>query len=420
MPVAQKNTDHWIFFFLFPFIACITAIRRYKAPWARNILWAFIVFFGFTLGLAQELSTGEDTADITRYAGEMKVYNKMSLSFTDIVKLYENNDDFDVVRLTLAIVISRFTDSEQILYAAYGFIFGFFFSRNFWFVLDRIKTKLKSAGIILLCVFFLINPFWNINGFRFYTAVHIFIYGLLPFLFEGKKNKLWVCVASIFVHFSFILPLLILGVFIVLKNKTIIYFLFFISSIFVSGINVKTFNATVEENVSQSLADRTLTYRDEDRVEEYRSGTSETNQPASSWHARFYSQALHVSLMISIIFLFFKRSKIKLMDPRFISSLSFTLLFWGVANIMSSLPSGGRYLNVAYLSATPLLIFCLQKTNEGSSIDRLIKLLSPAFLFFSLVALRVGFYFISVNTIIGNPILIFFTDYNFSLNDLIK
>lgn len=420
MAVIQKNKDHWIFFFLFPFIAFITAIRRYRAPWARNVSWAFIVFFGFTLGLSKELSSGEETADITRYSSEMKVYNKMNLSFTDIVKLYEDNDDFDILRLTLAIVISRFTDSEQILFAVYGLIFGFFFSRNLWYLFDGIKNKLKSSTIILLSVFFLINPFWNINGFRFWTAVHIYVYGLLPFLMEGKKNKLWVSALSIFVHFSFMLPLGILGIYLILKNKTIIYFVFFIFSIFVSGINVKIFNEAVEENISENIAERTAAYRDEDNVEEFRLGTSETNKQPNSWHARFYTGALHYSLLICMVWLFFKRSILKKIDPGLLSTLSFSLLFWGVGNIMSSLPSGGRFLNIAYLSATSLVIFCLQKTERGSSIDKMARLLSPAFLFYAIVAFRVGLYFISVNTIIGNPILIFFTDYNFSLNDLIK
>ena len=421
MAVTYSNNNHWYLFLMSPFLTGILAIKNYKLPWAKNIMWAFFVFYGFTFGMSEETSTGKQAADITRYTSELKNLYKKNLSFSEVAKLYKNNEDIDILRLTLAIGISRITDSSQILTAIYGLIFGFFYSRNIWFVLDRIKGKIKPVALLLLIAYVLVDPIWNINGFRFHTAVQIFIYGLLPFLFEGKKKGIIVSSLSFLVHFSFLLPIGALIVYALLGNRTIIYFVFFIASIFTSAINITAVNDVIDENAPEALADRTATYRNEDRVENYREGTGFADISAGSWHFLYYLKALHWSLMAFLIFLFFKRKTIEQNnDNRLLNSLSFALLFWAVANIMNSLPSGSRFLAVAALSTLPMLILYIQNMPKEKYLSSKVALASPALLLFIIVSIRVGFYTLSVNTFLANPIIVLITDYNFALNDLIK
>src|SRR5699024_1226601 len=92
----------------------------------------------------------------------------------------------DILRTIIALAVSRFTASQSVLTLVYGIIFGFFFSRNMWFVLERFKGKIRLITILLFCCFFLVIPIWDINGFRFWTAAHIFVYGVLQFLFDEK------------------------------------------------------------------------------------------------------------------------------------------------------------------------------------------------------------------------------------------
>ena len=421
MAVTYSNNNHWYLFLLSPFITGILAIKNYRSPWAKNIIWAFVVFYGFTFGMSQESTLGNQSADITRYSRELKDFYKKDLSFSKIVKLYRNNDDIDILRLTLAIAISRVTDSQQVLTAIYGLIFGFFYSRNIWFVLDRIKGKIKPVALLLLVAYILVDPIWNINGFRFNTAVQIFIYGLLPFLFEGKKKGIIIGSLSFLVHFSFLLPIAALVLYSLLGNRTILYFIFFIASIFTSAINITVVNDVIDENAPEALADRTATYRNEDRVENFREGTGFADTSASSWHLLYYLKALHYSIMAFLIFLFYKRKIIEQNNSnRLLNSLSFALLFWGVANIMNSLPSGSRFFAVAALAALPMLILYIQNLPKEKYLSKKVIFASPALLLFIIVSIRIGFYSLSVNTFLANPIILFITDYNFALNDLIK
>jgi hypothetical protein len=417
-PTANRN--HWYLFLLFPFVSFIIALKNYRNAWSKNIFWAFIVFFGFTFGLAKETSTGEEVADVFRYADELKEFHAMDMTLDKIVELYSNNEDIDVVKLTISIVLSGFTDNLQVLLAVYGLIFGFFYSRNMWFVLERLNGKLRFLGFLLLASYLLVNPFWNINGFRFHTATHVFIYGLLPFLYEGRKSKLPFCFAATLVHFSFVLPVLILLTYLVLRNRTVVYFTMFLFSTAISEINITTLNAFIEQNVPAEFAKRTSDYRKEDRVEEYREGTKDGVAINISWHARYYLKALHWSLMAALIVLFLKRKKLAKVSTHFLSAYSFSLLFWSVANLMSSLPSGSRFLAIASLILLPLCILFVQNIPKDKILTPRLYWVTPLLILFVIVSIRVGFYSLSVNTILGNPLVALITNTNLALNDLIK
>jgi hypothetical protein len=411
--------SHWYLFLLSPFLTAILAVWSYKASWAKNIIWAFIVFFGFTFGTASESSTGSKTSDVFRYTNELAEMHKKNLTFPQIQKLYKNNDDIDILRLTLAIGVSRFTDSSKILLGIYGLIFGFFFSRNIWFVLERLEGVIKPLTILLLIVFFLINPIWNINGFRFYTATNVFIYGLLPYFFEKKKKGLFISLFSFLIHFSFIIPIGVLLLYLLAGNRPLIYFALFIASIVTSEIDIKSVNTWVDANAPKAMSERTSGYRSEDEVKRFRQGAQSKEQPVN-WYATFYFKALNWSVMAFLIYLFFKRKVLLQLNPRFLNMLSFSLLIWTLANIMSSLPSGIRFSTVAALTTFPLIVFYVHYNYREKNLKQIARYLVPLLLLFVIVSIRNGFYFLSINTFLGNPVIALFADYIFPLNDLIK
>lgn len=418
----QASDSHWFLFLILPLFAGFTAIRNYKAPWAKNVIWAFIVFYGFTFAVAKEAYD----ADITRYIGDLKELYGKSLSISDMVEVFKDSGEADVLRISLAILISRFTDSAQVLTAVYGFIFGFFFSRNIWYIIEHMKGKLKWISILLIVTFFLTNPFWNINGFRFNTAVLMFIYGIFPYLYEGKKSRLFVSYLALLVHFSFLFPIMILTGYLALGNRKNFFFGFFIVSIFISNINVTEFNTLVEANVPEIFLERSKHYRDEDRVESFRQNddsvieSQQGVEVAVNWYALYYLRALHFSLMAILIALYFFGKKV-LQENKFLNNgYCFSLFFFGFANLLISLPSGERFLMIASLSTLALVIFYLQNQVYERFVTNVTLMAVPAILLFCVVALRTGLYSVSINTLIGNPVMSIFTDYNLSLNDLIK
>ena len=103
-----------------------------------------------------------------------------------------------------------------------------------------------------------------------------------------------------------------------------------------------------------------------------------------------------------------------------LNAYCFTLLIFGASNIMQSLPSGERYMMNATLVAVSVVIFYLQNQPYEQYISKISIITMPLMLLFVIVSFRNGLYTISLNTLLGNPFFAILTDYNLSLNDIIK
>ena len=100
---------------------------------------------------------------------------------------------------------------------------------------------------------------------------------------------------------------------------------------------------------------------------------------------------------------------------------SFCLLFYGLANFLTSSPSGGRFLSLAALLAVVILTIYIQNRSQERLMNTAIKLSLPLLALFIIVSIREGFYYTSLFTVIGNPfVAIFSIGENISLNDIIK
>ncbi|HMO61151.1 MAG TPA: EpsG family protein [Ferruginibacter sp.] len=418
-----ESDAHWALFFLFPFFSALYAIWSYRSKWAKNVLWAFVVFYGTTFSTSVETSNKElGASDIHRYAEEVQELYKQPMTVKLALSYFNETGEVDILRTVIAIIVSRFTDKMNVLTTVYALIFGFFMTRNLWYLFERLNRKVSWVTIMLLLVFFLSNPFWYINGFRFNTAMHIYLFGLLPFLYEGKKKGILIAASTVLVHFSFVFPVMILLLYLIAGQRLAIYFYFFIISFFFASINVKQFNNFLENNFPNAFVERSKTYRDEEKVNEFREREEDFMPGAKkkSWHAVWYQKGLYWVLKASFVLLYILyRDNIK-SDKKLLRLFCFTLLFWGFANITSSMPSGGRFLLLVSLFALAFLVLFTQRFSNHKYLKDLLVLFTPLFLLFIFVTIRIGFYSISLNTFFGNPFLTFFTDYNISLNDIIK
>lgn len=413
MKVYQIRIQYWLLFFISPLLSTFLVLKGYRYSFAKNVLWAFILFYGFTFAIGNE----SESSDIIRYVAQLKILHQESFTIHQAIKYYNDSREVDVLRIFLAITISRLTDSQVILTGVYALIFGFFFSRNLFFVLDRLNGSLTKASLLLLVCFILVVPIWNINGFRMYTAMHMFLYGLLPYLFFEKKKNLWLCGLTIFVHFSFLFPVAVLVLYIVAGNRLWLFFFFFIVTIFVSEIDIGTFNKNFEAYLPQAFVERSENYRLEDKILSFREGTGGNKV----WYARWYGKALNYVLIGFLIMLFLiARNKIQ-KNKGLINLYSFTLLFFAFANLMNTLPSGGRFLSLAALCSLALLIVYIQNIDYQREISKWIPFTTPLLLLFIVVSVRIGFYSISLTTIFGNPIIALITVGEYvALNDIIK
>lgn len=415
MHYADDKTGYYagFIFLVWPLLALVSAFRNYKSSWAKNVLWAFVAFYGYAFAIGAE-SQG---SDIVRYVAEVNYLHGIPMSFSDALSYYRQSGEVDILRTFLAIVVSRFTDSQSALTLIYGIIFGFFFSRNIWFVLERLKGKIKPVTLLLLTCFFLIVPFWFITTFRMWTAAHIFLYGLLPYLFEGEKKGILIATLSILVHFSFLVPVGVLYGYAFFGNRLVLYFCFFLATFFISEVDLSAFNNLVERYAPEIIQERTAGYRSEHYVEQYRQDSGSNR----AWYAQWYNRVLKWSVMGFLIVLFIRGRKFFSNNKYWLSLFSYVLLFYGVANLFSSLPSGSRFVSVANLAALSLIILYVQNREQGKVMKRLVFLATPALLLFIVVSVRMGLYSLSATAILGNPIVAaLFTGDHISLNDVLK
>jgi hypothetical protein len=404
-----------ILFFVWPFLAAVSAVYNFRKPWAKNIMWAFVAFYGFTFAIGSE----SEGSDIVRYVAEYQELHRMNLDFAGAVNYYEERGRLDVVRAVIALTLSWFTDSQPMLTLVYAIIFGYFFSRNMWYVMERLKGKLSPITIILLACFFLTVPMWYINGFRMWTAAHVFMYGLLPYLFEGRKNGIWISALSILFHFSFIVPVAALIGFAMTGSWLTLSFSIFIASIFMAEIDLAVFNRLIESYAPEIIQENTAGYRVED--DGPRGEQVAADERSRRWYAVWYRRALGYAVMAFLIGLFISGRKYIEEHQGWLNLFCFVLLFYAAANFMGSFASSGRFLRLANFFALPLIILYVQNVPQEKMMKRLAIFLTPALLLFIIVSVRIGIYTISAKAILSNPVIaVFIMDELLSLNDLMR
>lgn len=415
MKHSTKAKEYYILFLFQPFLALILALKNFRVSGVKNLIWLFTIFFSLTIAIGKE----SEGSDIVRYIGQMQRFYSMNIGFDDFWTLFQESGEIDILRTLLAFLVSRVTDNQYVLLVVYGTIFGFFFSRNMHYVLSRLEGKQSFIVVLLLISLFLVTPIWTLGGFRFNTAVHVFIFGLLPYLFEKKKKYLFICyLTPVIFHFSFFAPLMVLTAYLILGNRLNLYFMFFLGSLFLSEINITVFNEYIEKYAPQKVAERSESYRTEEKVAQFRDDSAPTTKV---WYARYYIKALQWSIWGYLILIFYKYRNVIRKREEWLRLFSFTLFFMGFANVMSSVPSGGRFMAPGSILALTLIILFLNQFKSNLLPLRLIKATIPLLLLFIMIAIRDGLYLTSVTAITANPIIaLFTTDFNYSLNDVLK
>lgn len=404
---------HWVFFLLQPFLTLIHYLINFRKPQAKNIVWAFTVFFAMSIAIGQE----SQNSDITRYVESL--IEMSSIKWGQLYDYYLESGEIDVLTLLATFLISRFTTNGYFLVVFFGFVYGFFYSRNMWLVLNKISGNLKPAYIVLIACLFLIVPIWDLGGFRFWVATHVFVYGFLSFLFINKKKYLiWCFITPIVFHYAFIVPLLVLLIYLIIGNRIKVYFYFFLLSLIIGEINITQFNNFIETYSPEILAERSSSYRIESKVESRRSG--EYIQE-NVWYSKYLNKFIHYPLYLLLFLTYMQINRSYLKKIKLLGLLSFVYLFYGVANIFSSIPSGGRYLSIAGLLALSFLIVFLHNYNKERVLYNISKIAIPSLLIFVIVKIRMSWYFLSATTLFGNPIIALSNiGNNISINDIIK
>lgn len=395
---------------LWPFAGLVSALRNWRQPWAMNVFWIVCAFLG-ALHIFNPIGTtlGEG-ADAGRYALHLQYMHDNIHSFSEISREFYNGDLNDVFASTLLFLVSRFTSNGHVFFFVLAIIYGYFYSRNIWYILGKIKSEKVKGLWILIALFFFIGPIWFINGVRMFTAMHVFCYGALPYILDGDKKKLYWTIVSVFIHFSFLFVIAVLFLYIVFIRRFVstkwvlsVLFIFYLITLTVKSLDLGAVNSFLHSYLPANLDARIDGYVNEETLEQRLNSISQ-----QSWHVAFFENIQYWGIQILTILSFITIRKNRTNQTYLIPLFSFALFISGFANIYACVPSGGRYIIIAKMFMIPVFLLLYKQMKIDNSIYRLLNLAMLLIAFSLIFEVRKGLEYYGIG-IFGN----FFTAFIF-------
>jgi hypothetical protein len=408
----------YILWLINPLASLYYSLHHIRNPRVFPAFLLFSFFFGLTFVLPSEQQVAADSA---RYAAELRILSQQSHSFQEVTDyLYSSESGkIDLYQPILTWLVSNFTDNPQWLFAIFGLVFGWFWFKNIQLLVNFLPAKLGWGFILLLFLFALINPIWGINGVRMWTAAQVFVYGTLLIFLQSKKNGYYYCITSLFVHFSFALPLVVLLAYQFVPKHTRLFFVGYIFSFFISELNIELIQQYFELLPDFLQTRRTYISNEAfDLLQE-----RQASDGGLSWHVLLSKKVQQYFFLFSAIVIFgelmWKKRKVA---QQFIKLFDFALAFAVFSNLAANVPSGGRFQVVAHmLMAAAISLFYKDMLRYRASYYRSYLKLSLPFLLFLLVfKVRVGFDYIGVVMAFGNPFIAVIVRDDIPLIDFIK
>lgn len=394
-----------------PLLSLFYTVRSKNILNVRKVLLMFSAFYGFTFIITS------DGQDAFNYAARLELLHNSNLTISSLIgSLYESGSEVDILNTLITSIIASFTSDSRFLFGVYGLIFGYFYSTNIYLALKHVGWPGNRTLILYFTVFALLIGIWQINGFRFWCATHMFVSGILFFILEGRKIMGLVFIGlSALMHFSFfaVIPISLLGFFLQIPRKVLIAI--YVITLFISDPNILDTSA-ITSLMPYAIEQRVSGYLDEAVVE--RLGDQEA-QRKLNWYIVLFPYAVKILVLLPLLSFALLEDNYK---NRFSKLLNLTLFIAILGNIAGLYPSGGRFITVSSL----LLLFVnyqylLNYKSELNGFKRFAVLLLPALsIFVAVIQLRLFLESLSLIGLIGNPVLALFINPEVSFLSVIK
>jgi hypothetical protein len=381
-------------FFLSPLLGVIQAFKHFRETWAKDSIWLFVIFYGYTMFRPENNDSSGYVAKLTNLYNTPLNWNMFAASFYS-----EDSNVVDIYEPLITFVLSLFTKDGNILFAVFGLVYGYFFSRNIWMVLDLSQGRKVDRGFwILIVTFICALGYWNLNGVRMWTAAHVFFYGAFQYLVHNRKKGILIAVSSFLFHFSFVLPVGVLLFFVFFRIPWRFLYFGFLASFFLSSLQIGFVREKLESVAPTFLLPRVESYTNDEYVEVISDMNESTN-----WYIKYYLKTLMWAIVLLFTLIYFSKEKKFKSDNELSNLFGFSLLMLTIGNITAILPSGGRYIMVANLFAVAVLVYYYVRIGNVRY-SLWVNILSIFFLFFIIMNIRISLETTSVMTIFGNPI----------------
>lgn len=377
---SESNERYsYILFLIWPFLAFILAIINYSRKESRQIVYMFLVYYGFTFVIQNDL------VDSSRYAMSLKINAQLPFSefFRVVGGLYNSETSVDIYEPFVSFVVSRFTNNHGVLFAVYTAVFAFFYLKSINLLHDRYCLNPGWNAITFLAFFVMIIPVTTINGVRMYTAAWIFFYAAYHVVMERKAKYLFIAFASSFVHFSFISANIVLLIYYLAGNRNLIYIPITAASFIVPGF-IAPFLQSMSNMLGGALHNRIEGYTSENYIFAQQQSLSQ-----SSWFLQISNNLIFYYLILSVVFIRIRYGS--LMNEKSDKNLfSFMLLFLSFVNFGMPIPSFGERFQALFFLFATMYIFLFYLKVPGNRIYLITLLGLFPMLLYTLINFRLG------------------------------
>ncbi len=386
-----------LFFLIWPFGAFLYALYYYNKKESKIVFILFTGLFGYSM---LPMSPG---LDLYRVLHEFPTYS--SLSYSDFKQsfrnLYSNSGDsasVDLYRDTVTFIVSRFTENGKWLMLAFGLFTGYAYTKVLSLFIGEGQERNIHLYILIISFSFIIS-IDQISGVRFCLAAYVFFFGAIHVIINGDKRYLFVAALAILIHFSFITVVLLLIVFLKLKNYPgIIYALVILSFILPNLLH--SYILQYAGIFGQAIEARTELYKDL---------TSELNYGAdTSWYVRYRISLMQIFCYLVLVLTRIRKKFINYSD-RTSDLFFFCLLVLTFVNFTMDIPHLGYRFQFIFLMFSMYYLYKLYTENsESVLIARLIYTALPFSILMIFYGLRSILYLTPLSLYLFNLPGIFF------------
>ena len=380
VPGPNSNERYsFILFLIWPFLAFILAIINYSRKESRQIVYLFLVYYGFTFVIQNDL------VDSSRYALSLKINAQLPFSefFRVVGGLYNSDTSVDIYEPFVSFLVSRFTNNHGVLFGVYTAVFAFFYLGSINLLHDRYRQNPGWNTITFLAFFVMVIPVTTINGVRMYTAAWIFFYSAYHVVMERNAKYLILALASSLVHFSFMSANIVLLVYYFAGNRNLIYLPITVASFILPGF-IAPFLQSISRSMGGALQNRVEGYTSENYIYAQQESLAQ-----SSWFLQISNNLIFYYLILSIIFIQIRYGS--LMKENSEKNLfSFLLLFLSFVNFGMPIPSFGERFQALFFLFATMYIFLFFLKLPGNRIYLMTLIGLFPMLLYTLINFRLG------------------------------
>lgn len=403
----KKKVEAFVIATLFPFWGMVYSFLNRKQTWLKNIFWLACAYTGLVF-IFNPMGGGEN--DFTRYAATFQEFSNSNITLKEIFSNAFTTGIYKDLFLPLFMyTLSFFSKDPKFFFFSFAIVFGYFFSRNLWFVFEELPEKQNIYILILLMFYFLAVPFWGLV--RIWLSIHIFVYGAMPYVYKKDKSKIIWAFASFLVHFAMIFPLLVFVLYVNLPKRINLFMIVYSVSLFINEIDLQIVHDLLS-GLFPFMEGSVESYANE-AYAEYRKNIEYT------WHVGFSETISHYTMVFLIFLTYLNIKKHHKQNSPLIRLYTFSLLIYGAANIFALVPSGGRFIFLSQLFMVPATIFSFVHLNQKSHFYSFLR--SSLFLLIPILfKIRLGLGFYGISLFFGNFFSAQFWNDNVPLIDVIK